>query len=125
MADAPVAAPAAVREAPQGAAQRQPAAPERHRQRPRRRAAGHREEGPSAAATDRRPRRAPVRLVQEQIMTTTEAVVVERYALIHALRTAIRVYRKDARGFRDIGNVKEASRFRSEERRVGKEWRSR
>jgi hypothetical protein len=32
-------------------------------------------------------------------MTTTEAVVVERYALIHALRTAIRVYRKDAGGF--------------------------
>src|SRR5262245_37845738 len=64
MADAPVAAPAAVRVAPQGAAQRQPAAPERHWQRPRRRAAGHREEGPSAAATDRRPRRAPVRLVQ-------------------------------------------------------------
>jgi hypothetical protein len=27
------------------------------------------------------------------------------------LRTAIRVYRKDAGGFRDIGNVKKASRF--------------
>jgi hypothetical protein len=44
-------------------------------------------------------------------MTTTEAVVVERYALIHALRTAIRVYRKDAGGFCDIGDVKKASRF--------------
>ena len=45
-------------------------------------------------------------------MTTGETVTAQRYAIVHALRIATRAYRKDAHGFADIGNVKQADRFR-------------